>query len=355
MTILRRYLYKNLLQVFFLFLSGAFLLYSLIDFSTHSAELTSAGVKTHQLLLHYGFHFLKRLDVLLPFAVMLSSIRTSTKLNTSNELVALLSSGVSFKRLVRPILLFGLLGTVFLYLNNEYGQPKALKKLQMFEDTYYQEKSLSDSAREVFSFFLEDQSQLIFKHYDYAERQFIDVFWVRSLDEVYRAETLFPHASEPIGTYVEVMTRKGDNLILEATYDTFIFREMKIDEDNLSHLIMESKMRPLTALFKQIPRSGTKLSDQGAEILSAFYQKLLTPWLSLLWALLPLPFCIGFSRSLPTFRIYTLSIFAFISFYTLLDACYILGESSLYDPFIVIGAPYLFLTLIALVFYWRLE
>lgn len=355
MGILIKHLYKKLFQIFFLFLFGAFVLYSLIDFSTKGPEMSAIGLGIDDLMITYGLHFLKRLDILLPFAAMLASIKTTTQLNTSNELVALLSSGVSIKRLIRPILIFGLLGTLFLYFNNEFGKPKALRKLQIFEDTYLQKPEAGERSREVFSFFLEDESQLIFKSYDFAERQFTDVFWVRSLDEIYRAETLFPHAAEPIGTYVEVLRRDGNNLILEKTFDTYIFRQMKIDEENLSHLIMDSNTRPLSTLYKQLPSTSKPLSDQGAEILSAFYQKLFNPWLSFFWAFLPILFCVRFSRHLPTFRIYTLSIFAFIAFYTMMDACYILGESSLYNPLVVIGTPYLFLAILTLFFYLRID
>ena len=74
------------------------------------------------------------------------------------------------------------------------------------------------------------------------------------------------------------------------------------------------------------------------EIASLLYYKILMPWLSVLLLIAILPPALSFSRTQPTFLIYSLSLFGFISIFTLMDGALILGEAEVIPPIYAIFA-----------------
>ncbi|MCK4935100.1 MAG: LptF/LptG family permease, partial [Simkaniaceae bacterium] len=71
----QRYLFLSLLKVFFLILLGFFLLYTLMDYSLHMQEFTNASSASfNKIIVYYGLQFIKRLELLLPLTLLISSI-----------------------------------------------------------------------------------------------------------------------------------------------------------------------------------------------------------------------------------------------------------------------------------------
>ncbi|MCX6991210.1 MAG: LptF/LptG family permease, partial [Chlamydiae bacterium] len=94
----QRYFFIELCKVFFFFLVSFFFLYSLIDYTTHAGDFVTDGkFQSKNLLFYYGFQFIKRAYLLLPLALLISTIKVLCSMNASRELVALQSSGVKLK------------------------------------------------------------------------------------------------------------------------------------------------------------------------------------------------------------------------------------------------------------------
>ncbi len=226
MKIWERYFLQEIIKVFFLFISCFYILYVLIDFSTHlNSFVRSKGAYT-EWMLYYAYTFAKRLTIIIPFALLIASIKTLCSLNVRNELVALLASGISIKRLMRPFLWVGLGCVLFLYITLETIIPYALKGIKRIEDSHFS-KFKKEQSKEIQTLLLKDQSTLIYQGYDTSKDLFYDVYWIRSIDDIYHMKFLLPFVESPTGRFVDHLQRNPQGVLCKTeTTNTKIFNEM---------------------------------------------------------------------------------------------------------------------------------
>ncbi len=84
--------FKSFFSTLLFVLLGLYGIYVLIDYSCHTSYLYSGlDSPLRHLAVIYMSEFIERLEVLLPFATLIETIKTLTQLNAHNELVALLA------------------------------------------------------------------------------------------------------------------------------------------------------------------------------------------------------------------------------------------------------------------------
>lgn len=338
-TIWERYFLRETIKIFVFFLVGFYGLYALIDYSTHAGSFKHYHFSFLDILKFYAFEFVTRMDVLIPFAFLIACIKTLCSLNTHNEIVALMASGIRLKRLLLPFIAFGLALTALIYFNAEVLQPMALKyntKLDHARAKAKQKKHMS-----IQQIVLEDNSSFIFKEYDSALKEFSDAYWVRSIDDIYRIGRLSPSTSEPVGYSVDHLKRNDEGFLVAAeSVSVKTFSDMHFNQEQLLKSVTLPEAQSLSELYTKIPGHGNALSEKEAYLKTTFYYKLAMPWLCLLAILASAPFCIRFSRTLPVFFIYALSIFGLAAFYLVMEATVVLGERQMIDPVVAIGVPF---------------
>lgn len=348
-----RYFLKEILKTFILFLGCFYGLYALIDYTNHARSFHQSHGWAHlqAFCLYYGCEFVVRSEVLVPFAILLGTIRTLCKLNNNNELVAMMASGIKVSRLLRPFLLLGLFFTALMYFNIEYFVPLAAKEQKYLDDAHSKKKNLRSSDLSVEHVILEDKSTLLFQHFDSVRDLFFDAYWVRSIDEIYKIKYLYPYASPPIGYYVDHLIRNEQGeIVVENSEALRRLPELKFDAKRLIDSLTQPENTSLTKLWEQLPEDYVAQSEKEARVLSTFHRKLALPWLCLLAVVAPAPFCLRFSRQFPTFMVYASSLFGLIAVYIVLDAVHVLGRRQLVDPLYALWTP---LMLFFLIFGWR--
>jgi lipopolysaccharide export system permease protein len=338
-----RYFIKQTLKTFFLFIFGFYSLYVLIDYATHLHHFHSSQkeFQWQTVFFYYLFDFIKLLEVLIPFALLISTVKTITNLNVHNELVALLASGMKLKRLLRPFLLLGILFTTLLYMNTEIFLPKALKELKTFsaEKTLAKVKKLQSNP--VLHLNLEDGSTFIFQDYNAKEQHFIDSYWIKSIDEIYRIKFLYPQKDFPIGHFVDHISRNvTGELEPKASYPEKTFLDMHFNKQTLFESITTAEEQSFTDLQSKIPSLSEIKSEKQAQLVTSFYYKLAMPWLALLAVIAPIPFCVRFTRHLPLFMIYAWSIFGLVAFYIIMNSSLVLGERQVLAPALAVWIPF---------------
>src|SRR5579862_6484093 len=103
-----RYLLREILKVFFLFLGCFFFLYALLDYSMHMQDfIADKRIQIPHLLVYYFFHLIKRADLLIPLSLLISTLKVLFALNHLGELIALQTSGISRKKILRPFFFIG--------------------------------------------------------------------------------------------------------------------------------------------------------------------------------------------------------------------------------------------------------
>jgi len=345
LKIWQRYFIKELLKIFIFFIISFYSLYILIDFSSHAGTFHHHHIKIRfsEIALYYLGDLVKRFDVLVPFALMIATVKTLSTLNTRNELVALMASGIKLKTLLRPFLLTGFLFVSLLYLNTEFLLPKSLNTLKQIEDARSSQKKKPHEQFSVEHLILEDGSTLIFQKYDSSQQIFSDVYWIRNLDDLYHFKSLKPDKDNrtSMGYFVEHFVRSPEGQIVHAaSFPSLKIAGMHFDSARLLENLTSAEELSLSALQKKITTSMETQSEKHAQNLTVFYYKLAIPWLCLLAVILPAPFCVRISRQLPLFFIYAGCIFGLVSIYLIFDAALILGKRQAIEPFIAIGAPF---------------
>lgn len=342
-SIWERYFLKETFKTFALFLFGFFGLYALIDYSSHAASFKHYHFTLLDTFKFYAFEFISRMDVLIPFAILIGTVRTLTSLNAHNELVALLASGITIKRILLPFVAFGLFFTLICYLGAEVLQPMASKYNTQLDHSRAKAKERKHAP--IQKIVLEDGSSVLFQSYDAKTKAFYDSFWIRSINDIYRIKFLYPYADPPMGELVEHFERDDKGFIsLVSSHPNMPLDEMRFNLGLIVKKLTESAKTPdalpLSDLKKQTEELHEQLNEKEARLLTTYYYKLTMPWICLLAAIAPAPFSVRFSRTLRVFFIYALSIFGLVFFYLVMDAAVILGERQMIYPPFAIGIPF---------------
>lgn len=336
-----RYFLRQMCQVFLLFLFGFYALYILIDYSNHAGSFKHHHFSTVDIARFYGFEFITRMDVLVPFAILIAFIKTVSTCNANNELVALMASGIPLKRLMQPFVVFALLCIVLIYFNTEILQPYAVKNHNQLEESRAKKKQKKYKHALIQQIALKDGSTIVFQRYDSASQRFFDAYWIRNIDDIYRIKYLSPYSSSPLGEFVDHLQRtKAGDLLLTESFPKKTFENMQFDKTTLLATVSMPSELSISALKEKLPKPGHILSEKEAQILTLYYYKLAFPWLCLLAVIAPAFFCTRFSRTMPLFFIYAGCIFALVAFYIVLDAAVILGERQVVSPEIAILMPF---------------
>ncbi|MGF1557872.1 MAG: LptF/LptG family permease [Flavobacteriaceae bacterium] len=136
MTILDRYILKRYLVTFFVML----LLFIPIGIMAHMAEqigkIQEREAPLGEVLVYLGDFSIYIGSLLLPIFLFLSVIFFTSKLASNTEIVAMLSSGISFNRFLRPYLIGATMLAVFVLFMGMFVVPSASKGFNEFKYKY---------------------------------------------------------------------------------------------------------------------------------------------------------------------------------------------------------------------------
>ncbi len=109
----------------------------IVDLSEKTDDFAKTGLSYATIIRDYYFGFLPHIDAMLfPLFIFISVIFFTSVMANRSEIIAILSTGVSFGRFLRPYLVGGFLFTVFLWWANQYVLPPANQKWANFNAKY---------------------------------------------------------------------------------------------------------------------------------------------------------------------------------------------------------------------------
>ncbi len=146
MKILDKYIAKSFVVgylITFCVLMGLFIVVDLFinldEFAEHSDMGTSAVLKN--IWIYYSAQSLLWFRDLAGIITVVAATFSLARLTTNNELVAVLASGVSLKRVMAPIIFLAILLTGLLVLDQEYAIPKRANQLVRAHDAVGEEEA----------------------------------------------------------------------------------------------------------------------------------------------------------------------------------------------------------------------
>lgn len=335
----QRYVFREILSVFLIFLSCFYFTYALIDYSLHMQDfMQDVEITFSQILSYYLFEFIKRADLLIPLALLIATIKVLFSLNIKGELVALRASGISLKKIMRPFFLLASLLAFFNYVSSEWILPPSLNFVDQFQQKHW--KSRFNNSH-LSTLALPDQSKLIYRIQDPEKQLLIDVFWLRNADEIWHIKSLSYDSKQPMGFFVDQLKRNKNGFFeKKESFEKYPFTLLCMDSLESYKKPTSIENQKISILLKGLVQK--KLSPyEYPTALSYLLLKLTLPLLSLLVVIAIAPFCINHVRSFPVFLTYALALFGFIAFFTLLDAAIILSENEVISAFYTILSPFL--------------
>ncbi len=342
MYIWKRYFYKEIISTFAFLLFFFYALYISLDLMAHIKDLRSGHTSFFTWVVYYFYTFFRRLDILLPFTVLIGSIRLLVSFQTKNELVALLASGIPLRTLLRPFLIVALALTSFLYANFEWILPVAVPQAIYIQENSFGKRTILEEETPLREVMLKDGSKMIYRSYNPRLKQFQDVFWIASLDTIYHMKVLACTEKMPAAKLVDIITRDPSGALQKSgSYAELSLEQMQFDEESLKSSITPPRDQSLSQLLSQMILYTSSTSDRANDIRNNLYYKISFPLVCLLAFLAIAPHCIRFSRNRPVFMIYLLGIGSLFCFFLLLQVAYVFGKNQIIAPWIAMLLPWM--------------
>jgi len=341
-TIWQRYLFAHVLRGLCFFLLSFFLLYSIIDFSTHSQDfLSSHGIEYQKLCHFYLYQLIKRLELLLPLAFLIATIRTLVSCNLHKELVALQVSGQPIRKIIRPLWAIALVCTAAAFVNEEYFLPSCATSSFAEDKPNKIASPLHHVKRRQFHILsLKDSSKLIYQRFQKEENSFFDVYWIRSIHDIWRMKYLDADPTNPVGHYVDHITRNAKGHLEKVeSFEQIRFPYLEWDLSLGRKKNLSVKYKKPSHLLSSCASSHSSL--MYSHIQTHLFRKIATPFLPFFILMGIVPCCTSYSRNLPITLIYTVSIGCFVLFFALLNALTIIGEHRIIHPAYAIFSPFI--------------
>lgn len=134
---LDRYILSKYISTFFFCILLFTAIVIVVDMSEKADDFSKTGLPVFKIISDYYFGFIPRIDAMLfPLFVFISVIFFTSKMAGRSEVIAILSSGVSFKRYLLPFGVGGFLLSLFLWLGYQFWLPNANRKWAEFEKKY---------------------------------------------------------------------------------------------------------------------------------------------------------------------------------------------------------------------------
>jgi len=141
------YILRKLLVTFFF----CMLLFTVVAVAVDSSEKTddfvNTGLNTLQIIQQYYFGFVPFIwGLLFPLFVFIAVIFFTSRMATRSEIIAILASGTSYNRFLRPYIVGGLFLALLLFFGNRYLIPRANEIKAAFQTAYLDKNKPSSQS-----------------------------------------------------------------------------------------------------------------------------------------------------------------------------------------------------------------
>ena len=162
---LDRYIIKKYVVSFF-FSAFLFTLISVVvDISQRVERFIETGVDVRLIITDYYIPFVPWINgILWPLFALLAVVFFTSRLAKSSEIIAILSTGTSFTRLLRPYLITSCMLAAILYIGNHDVIPRGNRTLRSFMNTYIDKNATKTKAENV-HIFLDPESKISIRNY----------------------------------------------------------------------------------------------------------------------------------------------------------------------------------------------
>ncbi|MBS1552896.1 MAG: LptF/LptG family permease [Bacteroidetes bacterium] len=149
MRILDLYILKQFIRNFLFGILSFLIIFILVDLFENLDKFIDNKLNNVSIIQYYIYFIPEILKLITPIAMLLASLFTTSKFNTYSEMTAIKSSGISIYRFSIPILIFGVIITVFSIYFNGWVVPKTNSKKFNFERKYLNKNKINGTLQNL--------------------------------------------------------------------------------------------------------------------------------------------------------------------------------------------------------------
>lgn len=234
------YIIKKLIVTFFFCLLLFTLITIAVDSSEHTENFVKSGLSTSEIITEYYFGFVPYIwGLLFPLFVFIAVIYSTSRMAVRSEIIAILASGTSFNRLLRPYLIGGIFLATLLFFAGREVIPRGNEIRSNFQVKYIDKSDPMKMGRFTDTYYRRADSNSYFgiKYYDSNSKSAGKFFLNRTKDTnvIYnlRAESMKWDTAKKNWRLSNVVERKVHLLGEEiAKYDSFNI-DLNLQPDDL--------------------------------------------------------------------------------------------------------------------------
>lgn len=157
------YILKKYLTTFFFTMVLITMLAIAINFFENVDKFLNDDVKLRDVFLVYYLNFIPWINGLLwPLFALLAVIFFTSRMANDSEIIATLSAGVSYNRILKPFFIGGLMIAILLWIGNNYAIPNSTRIKNEFESEYMRRSTKTTSATDL-HFYISPTEKVYFR------------------------------------------------------------------------------------------------------------------------------------------------------------------------------------------------
>ncbi len=150
MKLLDRYILRNFLQVYFYCIAGFFSIWLIFDISDNISTFLDEHVPLTRVLYYYFTQVPQIFVILLPVSLLLALLFCLSRMSRANEIVSMLTAGISLPRVIWPLMLMGLVTSLTVAGLNYSLAPHADLARRNFEEETHSRREYKGIIGQIF-------------------------------------------------------------------------------------------------------------------------------------------------------------------------------------------------------------
>jgi len=210
---------------------------TVIDMSEKTDDFTRSKLLPREIFVQYYMGFIPFIiSMLFPLFVFISVIFFTSKMANRSEFIAILASGVSLRRILRPYVVGGIFLAILLWLGNFYFIPRANEKRTLFEAKYVKGAMMDVVTKSIYMR-VDSFSYCGIRYYDTLARGGGSFFMERVVNHKVtynlRADNILWDTAKRKWKLSGVVERKIRDLGEDVTYTPEVFKDFNFKPKDL--------------------------------------------------------------------------------------------------------------------------
>lgn len=354
MKTIHRYILKQFVRTFFLCAIAAIGLFSIIDFMDRIDNILKEDASVILVIQYFMFKIPQMLVLMIPVSLLVSTLFTFGIMAKNSELTSMRASGMKILWLAKPVLLFALGTTIFVFILNETLVPYSTKREKEIYNLDIKQRDKEGSLSQTNIWWRKGDIFYTVSIFD-SKTNTLKNFSQFTLDNKFEMKRRL------IAREVNYLGQGRSWLMKNVT--EYIFRKHRTPKvfryDSLPLLISQkpssfydAKTEPGAMSFYELNKFIKEQKANGLPIrsyLADLYEKISFPFLSVICVLVSLPFALRPARSRNIAGSFLAGLIIGFTYYAVHSFSISMGRAELFPPLLAAWMANLLMGFIGLV------